>query len=158
VHEILTNPAYCGKTYVFTYSYKEAKTIQVATPKPKRKRLIRKPVEEWVEILGATPAIISQETFDLAQAKLEQNRRVPRRSPKRPYLLSGYVLCRYCSRRYRTKSTKPKSGGSVNYVPYYECLGEDRPGLAYQVSKPEVECQSSRRVGLALYSTPFYDE
>ena len=72
VHEILTNPASCGKTYVFTYSYTEAKITQVANPRPKRKRLVRKPVEEWVEIPGATPAIISQETFDLAQAKLEQ--------------------------------------------------------------------------------------
>jgi len=126
VHEILTNPAYCGKTYVFTYSYTEAKITQVANPRPKRKRLIRKPEEEWVEIPGATPAIISQETFGLAQAKLEQNRRVPRRSPKRPYLLSSYVFCRHCSRRYRAKSTKPKKGGNVNYVPYYECPGGDR--------------------------------
>ena len=124
VHEILTKPAYCGKTYVFTYT--EAKITQVANPRPKRKRLIRKPVEEWVEIPGATPAIISQETFDLAQAKLEQNRRVPRRSPKRPYLLSSYVFCRRCGRRYRAKSTKPKRGENVNYVPYYECPGGDR--------------------------------
>ncbi len=126
VHEILTNPAYCGKTYVFTYSYTEAKRAQVANPRPKRKRLVRKPMEEWVEIPGATPAIITQETFDLAQAKLEQNRRVPRRSPKRPYLLSSYVFCRCCGRRYRAKSTKPKRGGDVNYIPYYECPGGDR--------------------------------
>ena len=125
VHEILTNPAYYGKTYVFTYSYTEAKT-QVANPRPKRKRLIRKPVEEWTEIPGATPAIISQETFDLAQAKLEQNKRVPRRSPKRPYLLSSYVFCRCCGRRYRAKSTKPKRVENVNYIPYYECPGGDR--------------------------------
>jgi len=126
VHEILTNPAYCGKTYVFTYRYTETKTIQVTASRPKRKRLVRKPVEEWVEIPGATPAIISQETFDLAQAKLEQNRRVPRRTPKRPYLLSGHVFCRHCGRRYRAKSTKPKRGENVNYIPYYECPGGDR--------------------------------
>lgn len=125
VQKILTNPAYCGKTYVFTYSYAAPKT-NPSTSVRKRKRLVRKPVEEWVEIPGATPAIISQETFDLAQAKLEQNRRVPRRSPKRPYLLSGYVLCRRCGRRYRAKSTKTKSGGNVNYTPYYECPGGDR--------------------------------
>jgi len=125
VHEILTNPAYMGKTYVFTYGYAEPKT-NPGTSGRKRKRLVRKPVEEWVEVPGATPAIISQETFDLAQAKLEQNRRVPRRSPKRPYLLSGYVFCRHCGRRYRAKSTKPKRGENVNYIPYYECPGGDR--------------------------------
>jgi len=36
VHEILTNPAYCGKTYVFTYSYTEAKITQVANPQGQR--------------------------------------------------------------------------------------------------------------------------
>jgi len=125
VHEILTNPAYCGKTYVFTYSYAAPKT-NPGTSVRKRKRLVRKPVEEWVEIPGATPAIISQETFDQAQAKLGQNRRVPRRSPKRPYLLSSYVFCRHCGRRYRAKSIKPKRGENVNYIPYYQCPGGER--------------------------------
>jgi len=67
VHEILTNPAYTGKTYAFTYSYAEPKTNPDTSGRPKRKRLIRKPVEEWVEIPGATPAIISQEIFEAAQ-------------------------------------------------------------------------------------------
>jgi len=124
VHEILTNPAYTGKTYVFTYSYAEPKTNPNPNGRPKRKRLIRKPVEEWVEIPGATPAIISQETFEAAQAKLGQNKRLSRRNSKRQYLLSGYVFCRYCGRRYRGKSTKPKEG--ANYVFYYQCPGEDR--------------------------------
>ena len=126
VHEILTKPAYTGKTYAFTYSYAEPKANHGGNIGPKRKRLVRKPVEEWVEIPGATPAIISQDTFDLAQDKLEQNRRVPRRSPKRPYLLSGHVFCRRCAKRYRAKSTKPKRGENVNYIPYYECPGGDR--------------------------------
>ena len=119
VHEILTNPAYTGKTYAFTYSY-EPKT------NPSTRRLVRKPVEEWVEIPGATPAIITQETFELAQAKLKQNKRLSRRNSKRQYLLSGYVFCRHCGRRYRAKNTKPKRGENVNYVPYYQCPGQDR--------------------------------
>jgi len=122
VHEILTNPAFMGKTYAFTYSYAESKTNDTR----KRKKLVRKPVEEWVEIPGATPAIITQETFELAQAKLQQNKRLSPRNAKRQYLLSGYVFCRYCGRRYRAKSTKPKKGENVNYVPYYQCPGEDR--------------------------------
>ncbi len=125
VHEILTNPAYTGKTYAFTYSYTEPKT-NPSTSGPKRKRLVRKPVEEWLEIPGATPAIITQETFELAQAKLQQNKRLSQRNSKRQYLLSGYVFCRYCGRRYRGKNTKPKRGENVNYVPYYQCPGEDR--------------------------------
>ncbi|GAI86655.1 unnamed protein product, partial [marine sediment metagenome] len=124
-HEILTNPAYMGKTYAFTYSYTESKQ-NPGTSGPKRKRLVRKPVEEWVEIPGATPAIISQETFDLAQAKLGQNKNLFRRNTKREYFLRGYVFCSYCGRRYRAKSVKPKKGENVNYVPYYQCPGGDR--------------------------------
>ena len=123
VHEILTNLAYTGKTYAFTYSYAESK----ANPGTrKRKKLVRKPVEEWVEIPGATPAIISQETFELAQAKLQQNKRLSRRNAKRQYLLSGYVFCSACGRRYRAKSVKPRKGENVNYVPYYQCPGGER--------------------------------
>jgi len=120
VHEILTNPAYMGKTYAFTYNYAESKTKHGST-RPKRKRPIRKPVEEWVEIPGATPAIINPETFDLAQARLQQNKRLSRRNAKRQYLLSGYVFCRDCGRRYRGKSVTPKRGENVRYVRYYEC-------------------------------------
>ena len=136
VHEILTNPAYTGKTYAFTYSYAEPKT-NPSTSGPKRKRLVRKPVEEWLEIPGATPAIITQKTFELAQAKLQQNKRLSTRNSKRQYLLSGYVFCRYCGRRYRAKNTKPKRGDNVNYVPYYQCPGEDR------IVSP-IRCQNRR--------------
>ncbi len=126
VHEILTNLAYTGKTYAFTYSYAEPKTNPDTSGRPKRKRLVRKPVEEWTEIPGATPAIISQETFEAAQAKLQRNKKLSRRNAKRQYLLRGYVFCRYCGKHYRAKSTKPKKGENVNYVPYYQCPGEDR--------------------------------
>ena len=72
------------------------------------------------------PAIITQETFELAQAKLPQNKRLSSRNSKRSYLLSGYVFCSLCGRRYRGKSTKPKKGENVKYVPYYQCPGEER--------------------------------
>ena len=137
VHEILTNPAYMGKTYAFTYSYAKPKTKPDSSTRLKRKRLTRKPVEEWVEIPRATPAIISEETFEAAQAKLGQNKRLSRRNAKRQYLLSGYVFCRYCGRRYRGKSIKPKKGENVNYVPYYQCPGED------QIVSP-TRCQNRR--------------
>ena len=51
VHEILTKPAYMGKTYAFTYSYAEPRT-NPGTNARKRKRLVRKPAEEWVEVPG----------------------------------------------------------------------------------------------------------
>ncbi len=137
VHEILTNPAYMGKTYAFTYSYAEPKQNPGTSGRPKRKRLVRKPAEEWVEIPGATPLIVSQETFELAQVKLRQNKRLFRRNTKREYFLRGYVFCSYCGRRYRAKSVMPKKGENVNYVPYYEC-----PSLHPIVSP--IKCQNRR--------------
>ncbi len=126
VHELLTNPAYMGKTYAFTYSPAEPRQNPGNGGQPKRKRLVRKPVEEWVEIPGATPAIISQETFELARAKLGQNKNLFRRNTKREYFLRGYVFCSCCGRRYRAKSVMPRKGENVNYVPYYQCPGQDR--------------------------------
>jgi site-specific DNA recombinase len=126
VHEILTNPAYAGKTYAFTYDYVERKDGAATGAKRKRKRLVRRPFEQWVEIPGATPVIVSQETFELVRARLKQNKRLAARNSRRQYLLSGYVFCRQCGRRYRGKSTKPKRGENVNYVPYYECPGGEK--------------------------------
>lgn len=139
VHEILRNPAYMGKTYVFTYSYAEPKT-NPDTGARKRKRLVRKPAEEWVEIPGATPAIISQETFETTRAKLQQNKRLSHRNAKREYLLSGYVFCRRCGRRYRAKNTKYKKGGECQLFSLLP-VPEERPdSLTYKVPKPQVEC------------------
>jgi len=82
---ILKNPAYAGKTYAFT------------TLNGKR---FRKAKEEWVEIPGVTPAIISEEMFDAAQKQLEINRKKAKRNTKHEYLLQGHVYCRQCGRRY----------------------------------------------------------
>jgi len=49
---------------------------------------------EWVEI--PVPALISEETFALAQAQLAQNTRFARRRTKRPTLLQGLLVCAQC--------------------------------------------------------------
>ena len=55
---ILKDRAYTGKTYVFTF-YQGTNR--------------RKPEIEWIEIPDATPAIISEELFEAAQAQLKMN-------------------------------------------------------------------------------------
>jgi len=69
----------------------------------------------------ATPAIIDQETFIKAQARLKRNRELASRNVKRSYLLRGYVYCQHCGRRYQgaLKSYQTKEG--IKEYLYYRC-------------------------------------
>jgi len=113
IRGILTNHSIAGITYAFTYAYEDGKDG--------RKKLVRKPKEQWVEIPGATPAIITKAEFDAIQQKLNQNRLRPRRQAVAFYWLQGRVVCGLCGRRYRTKSQLVKSKSNPHYVHYYEC-------------------------------------
>jgi len=100
VHKILTNIAYTGKTYAFTCTYVEPKYRMKADTKRKNTGIIYKPKEEWIEIPGVTPAIITTEVFQAVQMQLQENRRKAERNRKREYLLHGHVYCRQCGRSY----------------------------------------------------------
>jgi site-specific DNA recombinase len=53
------------------------------------------PLEEWIAI--PVPTIINQETFDLAQARLDQNKQLARwNNTAHEYLLRGLVSCGAC--------------------------------------------------------------
>ena len=86
VQAILKNPSYTGKTYVFTTA--------------KGRKQFTRPQEDWIEINGATPAIISQELFDAAQKQLALNRQKTVPTTKHEYLLRGHIRCRQCGRAY----------------------------------------------------------
>ncbi|MBA7695178.1 hypothetical protein ES703_103800 [subsurface metagenome] len=116
IRGILTNPAIEGVTYAFTYAYENGNGI-----KKGRGKLVRRPREEWVEIPGATPAIISKPEFDAIQQKLALNGSTPRRPAMGFYWLRGHVICGLCGRRYRVKSHSVKSKSNPHYVFYYEC-------------------------------------
>ena len=101
VQAILTNPAYAGKTYAFT-------------SQPGKERFTR-PREEWIEIPGVTPAIISEEMFSAAQHQLKINREKSPRNCKREYLLRGHIRCRQCGRMY---------AGVYTHQRCYRCAGK----------------------------------
>ena len=121
IRGILTNPSIAGITYAFSYAYEGSKGTRNG-----RGKLVRRPREEWVEIPGATPAIISKAEFDAIQGKLAQNGSNPRRPSIGFYWLQGHVVCSLCGRRYRTKSQLVKSKSNPHYVYYYECPCGDR--------------------------------
>ncbi len=103
VMQILKNQAYTGITYAFTFHQGTNR---------------RKPQDEWIEIPNATPAIISVELFEAAQAQLKLNFDKSKRNTKQQYLLRGHVYCRQCSRAY--------CGHIDRVIRYYRCPGKNR--------------------------------
>jgi site-specific DNA recombinase len=106
---ILANPAYTGKTYVFT---------------SENGNQFRKPQEEWIEIPDVTPAIISQEMFDAAQKQLKVNQANAARNLKHEYLLRGHIRCSQCGRAYTGSTTATNVGGERYERRRYRCLGK----------------------------------
>ena len=78
-----------------------------------------RPRGEWIEI--AVPAIVSQETFGIAQERLEQNRRLSARRTIEPTLLQGMLVCGECGYAFYRCSTRT----SRRKIYYYRCLGSD---------------------------------
>ena len=125
VYGIVTNPAYCGKTYVF----KETRVKVETDGKPKgrrpKTRHQQRPREEWVEIPDATPAIISEAIFQAAQERLQRNKELASRNTRREYLLRGFVKCRACGRNYVGVTHKKISRGRTSELSYYRCGARD---------------------------------
>lgn len=54
----------------------------------------RRPREEWHSF--STPQIVTEETFELVQVRLQENKRLSARRTGRPYLLRGLIKCECC--------------------------------------------------------------
>jgi len=111
VMAILKNVAYTGKTFAFT-------TYQGKS--------IRKPQNEWIEIPGATPAIITDEMFQAAQEQLKLNYQKAKRNMKQQYLLRGHVFCQQCGRRFRGHFQRVQRKNTVAETRRYQCAGTQK--------------------------------
>ncbi len=75
---------------------------------------------QWIEI--AVPALVSKETFALAQERLTQNKQISLRNTREPTLLQGLLVCEQCGYAlYRTSTRTTRQ-----QIKYYRCLGSDR--------------------------------
>jgi site-specific DNA recombinase len=116
IKKILTS-----STYIGTWHYNKtmsAAPLKIRRPLAVRRRVNttqhKRPRDQWVAVYGI-PAIIDQETFDLAQRQLARNRGFSKRNRHRPYLLAGLTRCGSCS---RAVCGSPNNG----YI-YYRCTG-----------------------------------
>ncbi len=111
VYNILTNPAYTGRTYAFT----TANHKQFSRDKA-----------DWIELPDVTPRIISDELFEAAQERLKLNKTNAMRNTKRAYLLRGRVRCAQCGHTYTGRSSRNLKDGKHGLDIRYICSGKQR--------------------------------
>ena len=124
VWAMLRNPAYRGRA---CYGKTELRPRQrITRPLRQRNRMIsrnsanhERPRQDWIEI--PVPALVSEETFELAQEQLERNRRYSPRRTAEPSVLQGLLVCRQCGYALYRTSTRT----SKRKLYYYRCLGSD---------------------------------
>lgn len=93
VRTILTNPTYVG-TFYYNRRDCKGKGYNKHLPPEKRNQPVLRPKEEWIPI--PVPAIIDRETWDKAQEKIKEARRLWSGWTKHNYLLSGIISCADC--------------------------------------------------------------
>lgn len=108
IHNILRNSMYYGignanrVEAILPHADRVLQPVYRKYPKTgKRER----PRDEWISF--ACPAIIGEETYQLAQERLARNKELSARNTKRDYLLRGLLFCGECGRRFQAS---PQTG------------------------------------------------
>jgi site-specific DNA recombinase len=116
VRGILRSPAYAGTAYSGrTHPAPAQRRKSALQPVGPGQSQQPAPVAEWIAV--RVPAIVSQDTFDLAQQRLAQNQQMARRNnSEHDYLLRGLVSCAQCQLAATGRMLSP------GYA-YYVCRG-----------------------------------
>jgi site-specific DNA recombinase len=86
---------------------------------PRNSASHERPREDWITI--AVPPIVGEETFALAQERLEANKTYAPRRTITPSVVQGLVSCSKCGYALYRTSTR----SSARKIYYYRCLGSD---------------------------------
>ncbi len=121
---MLRNPAYQGKA---CFGKTEVRPRQrITRPLRQSDRLPprsganrERPRQDWIEI--PVPAIVSEDTFALAQERLGKNKQYSMRRTLEPSLLQSMLVCQHCGYALYRASTKT----SKRKLVYYRCSGSD---------------------------------
>jgi site-specific DNA recombinase len=123
---ILKNPAYTGRAaWLKTEVRDRVRPTKQAYdhnlyPKKVHSSHRDRPREAWITI--PVPAIVSEEIYNDARERLEENKRFsPRNNKKHEYLLSGLLRCQECG---YALYGKPASNSKYKRC-YYRCSGQD---------------------------------
>ena len=113
LHRMLSNTSYMGVDY-----YGKTRTVGGRRGNSKR---VAAPREEWIEMSGYTPPIISKEMFQKVQERLGEAQARFRGDRARPRFLVGSVRCGSCD-----ASMSVRVGAGKHW--YYRCSGASRSG------------------------------
>ncbi len=124
VHHILADPVYAGTAYANRYRYVPPRKPRLPRGPHTAEASCRqpKPPAEWIPI--PVPALITEDTFALAQAQLARNSALSfRHNTKYSYLLRCLLTCGVCGLAmfgitYKARGTQPERR-------YYDCHGKD---------------------------------
>jgi len=144
VRAILTNPVYNGTGF---YGRR-------TRPSPSKAYTFR-PAELWIPV--PSPAIVSEETWRLAQAQLVANRlRFPGRPPTRFYLLRGLLRCGRCRRLYGPWGTTNYRCRGADTLAVRSCDGPRLPVEALDAAVWKAVEGVIRRPGVLIAATARY--
>jgi site-specific DNA recombinase len=125
VWAMLRNPAYrgqaaFGKTQTTGQRAKPTRPVRARGERHGRRETRRDvALEQWTSI--PVPALVTDEQFALAQARLKENKRYAKRNSREPALLKGILVCRDCG--YACWRTSARTTKRLIY--YYRCIGSD---------------------------------
>jgi site-specific DNA recombinase len=133
VRGILSNPVYTGTVFLGRYRVARARHRQSAL-RPVGHEQGGHPAtgpHEW-EAVAQVPVIVTQEQFDLVQAKFARNQQFARRNNTAyPYLLRALVSCGAC---HLSCTGRYRSGKAGAYA-YYTCRGKGHPVISCRDEK-----------------------
>ncbi len=122
---MLRNPAYAGRA-AFAKTLRTDQPARLTRPARLQGRrtsrnplILDRPAEQWLQI--PVPALVSEQTFQLAARRLADNQRFAARNTKVASLLQGLAACEACGYAYYRTSTRT----STRKLYYYRCLGSD---------------------------------
>ena len=123
---MLRNPAYrgmaCfGKTQEAARQHRDNRAVRMRSNPPRRspRPMQDAPKDQWIQI--PVPALVDEQTFDLAQERLQDNKKFSPRRTVEPSILQGIVHCEQCGYALYRTSTR----SSARKIYYYRCLGSD---------------------------------
>ena len=122
---MLRNPAYIGqacfgKTQLAPRQRINNRSLRQRGRVPARNSASHeRPRDQWIEI--PVPALIGEDTFALAEERLDANKKHAARRTIEPSILQGLVHCRDCGYALYRTSTR----STARKISYYRCLGSD---------------------------------
>ena len=90
---MLQNETYTGRT---VYKRTRVEAVHDYNTGKKKRRVVSLAEADWIDVPGATPPLVSQDTFNRAQTIFNDPDRRLRGQPSRRYRLRGHLRCLTC--------------------------------------------------------------